>query len=113
MDAKRVGLIAIGLVVMLNVLACQSMQSGETAAIPSGQKAVLITGGNGGGTVIFLPSGDSNQVMMLSDGKTPMCADCKAAAIKYFQTGELEAKCPTCGAMRQAFTLPPTGIGHN
>lgn len=74
----------------------------ETAASP--QHAVVVTG-NGGSVVVFEPSNDpANPVVYCSAG-TEICPECKAAAIKYFQTGILDPKCSRTGATRTATTI--------
>jgi hypothetical protein len=98
---------------LLMLAACESIKSGSAQQDSGPQRAVFVSGGNGGGTTIYLPSTDGKSVVMLSDGNGHMCPDCEAAAKKYFDTGLLEPKCPTCGATRTAFTLPSSSIGHN
>jgi hypothetical protein len=92
--------------------ACGGLQSGTTPTVSNGSRAVVVSGGNGGMTTIYLPSEDGRDVVMLSNGKSPACKDCQAAAKKYFLTGELEEKCPTCGGTRTVFSVP-SNTGHN
>ena len=95
------------------IFGCANMSSGNASQSTGPLKAVMVGGGNGGGTTIYLPSDDGKDVVTLSDGKGPTCQDCRVAAMKYFQTGQLEAKCPTCGGTRTVFALPSSGQGHN
>jgi hypothetical protein len=92
---------------------CQSLQPAGTSQTLAARKAVVITGGNGGGTTIYLPSDDGKDVVLLSDGKSAACPDCKNDAIKYFQAGKLEPKCSSCGATRSVLTQPQSSPGHN
>ena len=93
-------------VTLLSVLTAAGCKSSNPApetstAVPA--RAVIATTGNGT-TTIYLPAGTG--VQTLSTASTPACADCTAAAARYFQGGALEAKCPVCGATRTA------AIGH-
>jgi hypothetical protein len=93
------------------VTGCQmSGSAGETAAP---QQAILVTGGQSGGTAIFIPSSGPDKVVMLStSGDVKECPQCKADAEKYFETGVLVPKCSMCGATRTVLTLPPQNVGH-
>ncbi len=106
--------IAVALCLMLGLAAltgCQgSMSMGNSSEMP--KTAVVISGGQSGGTVVFLPTSDPEKPMMLSTAGVDMCPDCKAAAIKYFQTGVLEPKCAKCGATRTLTTAISTNVGH-
>jgi hypothetical protein len=72
------------------------------------QRVVVASGGNGGGTAVFIPSSDpQNPAVYCSDGVTA-CPECKAAAVKYFTTGVLDPKCSRTGATRTW----DTNVGH-
>jgi len=90
---------------LLAIVGCTSSGTSVSSSSPTPQRAVVVSGGNGGGTTIFLPSEDNSHVIVMSTSGTKVCPDCQAAALKYFQTGELEAKCPTCGATRTPVML--------
>jgi len=113
MKLKHAWLFCMTALVFLFAVSCQSSPTSVSAPVSKSQKAVFISGGNGGGYTVFVPGDTPGQVVTLSDGKSPACADCKAAAMKYFETGVLEPKCPTCGATRSAFTLRDFGTNHN
>lgn len=112
MSTNRIS-IALAAVLAFAFAGCQSLQPAGTSQSLAARKTVVVTGGNGGGTTIYLPSDDGKDVVLLSDGKSPACPDCKTSAIKYFQTGQLESKCPSCGAMRSVLTQPQSSPGHN
>jgi hypothetical protein len=75
------------------------------------QRAVLISG-NGGSTTIYLPTEDPEKPMMLCTAGAETCPECKAAAIKYFETGVLEPKCTKCGATRTLLVPSTPNVGH-
>lgn len=90
------------------VVGCQSSMSSTPRSMVMPQRAVVVAGGNGGSTTMFLPSSDpKNPVALCSEG-TEVCPECKAAAIKYFTTGVLEPKCSRTGAIRTW----NTNVGH-
>ncbi len=111
MSLGRTALTTILCVCLLTVIGCQSSGSAPapTAAAPA--KAVVVTT-NQGSTTVFVPSADGKHAEVLSSTGGPVCADCKAAAERYFLTGELTGKCPITGATRTAVTSIPTS-GHN
>jgi hypothetical protein len=94
-------------------LGCQSSTTPAPKAMASPERAVIVSAGNAGNVTVFLPSDDpANPVMLCATGTT-VCPECKAAAIKYFQTGVLDPKCSRTGATRTAVIgIPPT-YGHN
>jgi hypothetical protein len=94
-------------------------QSGSTATAAPGpametpQQAVVVSGGNNNsGMVVYFRTNDPSTPMMLSTSGAKECPYCRAAAIKYFQTGVLEPKCPACGATRTATYLVTPNVGH-
>jgi len=99
------GIVSILLVLSLGV-GCKSggepSSSGTTMTSP--QKAIVISGGNGGGTRIFFPSQDGKSMETLSTEGTAECAQCRADAEHYFLTGEMAPKCSMCGATRTPVT---------
>jgi hypothetical protein len=97
------------------IAGCQSSGTSASAPMAESQRAVVVSGGNGGGTAVFLPSSDPNNPTVLCDVNTPVCPECKAAAIKYFQTGVLEPKCSRTGAIRKAVLIPtePSNGAHD
>jgi hypothetical protein len=82
--------------------------------MPTPQSAVVVNAPNGGSTTVFLKSPDGGDPIMLSTSGTDVCPECKAAAIKYFQTGVLDPKCSRTGATRSIvnYMAPPTP-SHN
>ena len=107
---------ALALIVMAG---CQNSSPlsapGASIGTAPPQRAVLITAGNGSTSVILPSSDPSNPVVLSTSGEAKEeCPECKAAAIKYFQTGVLEPKCSRTGATRTAITsFPPPYNGHN
>jgi Zn finger protein HypA/HybF involved in hydrogenase expression len=49
--------------------------------------------------------------VMLSTSGAEVCSQCREDAIKYFQTGQIETKCPKCGATRTPVVIN-TNVGH-
>jgi hypothetical protein len=94
-------------------LGCQSANTPASQAMTTPQRAIVVSGGNGGSTVVFLQSGDPAHPAMLSTSGGTVCPECKAAAIKYFETGVLEQKCSLCGATRTVAMGVPPNYGHN
>jgi hypothetical protein len=94
---------------------CQSSSSPSGELLVPTQRALVISGGQGGSTVVYIPTADNSNVQMLStSGTAPICAQCRADAIKYFQTGVLVPKCAVCGAIRTPVNyVPPTVNGVN
>ena len=85
-------------------IGCQSSTTPAPQATASPGRAVIVSGGNGGSTTVFLPSNDPANPVMLSTSGEPVCPECRAAAIKYFTTGVLDPKCSHTGATRTAAT---------
>src|SRR4051812_26091923 len=83
-------------------LGCQSSTTPATKAMASPGRAVIVSAGNAGNVTVFLPSDDPANPMMLCATGATVCPECKAAAIKYFQTGVLDPKCSNTGATRTA-----------
>jgi len=111
--APRIGLIVGSVVALLILAGCQNGSSPSSSSMPTPAKAIVITG-NGGSTVVWVPTADPDQPMMLStSGSTEVCPECKAAAIKYFKTGVLDPKCSRTGATRTELTVVPQNLGHN
>jgi hypothetical protein len=111
MSVSRIFLSVAMIVAMFMAVGCQSSGSAPAASVEPPQKAVVVTG-NAGSYTVFVPSADKTHAETLSSTGGPVCADCKAAAEHYFLTGELVAKCPSCGATRTAVvTIPP--VSHN
>lgn len=109
---KSLGIAFSALLTLALLGGCQNMmKSDATMAAP--QKAIVVTGGQGGATAIFIPSSDGEHVIMLSTTGAKECAQCEADALKYFKTGELVAKCSACGAIRTAVTAAPDSHAHN
>jgi len=90
----------------------------QTGAKPAGDmasamptKALLVTG-NGGNTVVFIPGDKPGEVAVLASSDMPVCAQCNADAVKYFQTGELIPVCSVCGAKRTPLSVPSAVTSH-
>ena len=96
-------------------LGCQNSTTPTPAskAMASPQRAVIVSGGNTGSLTVFLPSDDPQNPVMLSASGDPVCPECKAAAVRYFQTGVLDPKCSRTGATRTVATGVPPSYGHN
>jgi hypothetical protein len=103
-----------GTVISLLLLAgCQdSSMPAAAQATGTSHRAVVSSAGNGGSSTIFLESADPNNPVIYCSNGTDVCPECKAAAIKYFQTGVLDPKCSKTGATRTTIVEVPTNIGH-
>jgi hypothetical protein len=106
----KVRTVLAGLGVLALVMAGGCQNSSPAASAPMPQKAIVVTGGNGGSVAVFEQTPDG--VMALTGPGTVMCAQCKTDAEKYFKTGELVDKCSACGATRTPVTLVPY-TSHN
>jgi len=90
----------VGALLLSLAVGCTTSKPAADAPSMVPTKAIVITGGNGGATAVIIPGDKPGEVAVLASGDMKACAQCKADAIKYFQTGELVAKCPVCGATR-------------
>jgi hypothetical protein len=106
-------LVASAALALLILSGCQnSGSSAPTATATPSQRAIVVSGGNTGTYTVFLSSVDPNDpVVMCSSGQT-VCPECKAAAIKYFQTGVLDPKCSRTGASRYPVVAVDQSVGH-
>jgi hypothetical protein len=86
-----VGIAALALA--LGSVGCQSTGKAE-APHPVAEKAMVATGATG--SVVYLPSHGSVQILSTS-GMTS-CDVCKSDAALYFSTGKMSPKCTVCGA---------------
>ena len=105
----------IGLLIAAIGAGCQNSSKPSGELLVPTQRALVISGGQGGTTVIYIPTADNTDVQMLSTSSTAaICAQCRADAIRYFQTGVLVPKCAACGAIRTPVSyVPPTVNGVN
>jgi len=85
--------------------------SGETMA--ASQDAVMVNYPNGGGTTVFVRTANPSEPMVLCTSGTNVCPECKAAAIKYFETGVLDPKCSLTGGSRSVLTYTPSHVSVN
>ena len=104
---------AIAAFLLLVPVGCQTSTtpSSTVAAVPA--RAVVVTGGNAGSTTVFIPSSDPSTPVVLCSTGGEVCPECKAAAVKYFQTGVLDPKCNRTGATRAATTVVAENHSHN
>jgi hypothetical protein len=112
MSAKRLFSVAIASMALLTIIGCQSSMSQAPQSMAAPQHAILISGGNSSSTIVYIPSSDPNNPVMLCSSGTEECPECKAAAIKYFQTGVLEPKCSRTGATRTIIVPSTPNVGH-
>ncbi len=115
MTFQRVSFAALAILGLLVAAGCQTTPGGQqTTSLSPQTQAVVVTGGNGGSTAVYIASTDPNMPVLLSSAGADECPDCRAAAINYFKTGVLEAKCPRCGATRTVTTYRyvPSSAGH-
>src|SRR3984957_7682206 len=108
-------LLPIVALMSLFAFGCQSSTSQMSQTMTTPQKAIVVTGGNGATATVFLPSSDPTNPVVLCAPGDAVCPECKAAAIKYFQTGVLDPKCsPTGPTGTAAAGVPPyPSSGHN
>lgn len=111
MHAKRISFAAATMLALFSVVGCQNSSAPAGSAMATPQKAIVISGGNAGNVVVVLPSSDPNNPVMLSTSGAEVCSQCREDAIKYFQTGQIETKCPKCGATRTPVVIN-TNVGH-
>jgi hypothetical protein len=98
---------------LLITAGCQSSPTAPSQAMVTPQRAVVVSAGQSGAMTVFLPSDDSSNPIALCTAGTDVCPECKAAAVKYFQTRVLDPKCSRTGATRTATTLFSPTFGHN
>jgi hypothetical protein len=98
---------------LIVAVGCTSSSAPTTQASATPQNAIVVNYPNGGGTTIFLRSPDNGDPIMLSTSGTAVCPDCKAAAIKYFQTGVLDPRCSRTGATRVITNYVTPDFAHN
>jgi hypothetical protein len=101
-----------GVALSLLVSGCQNSSPMTAQAAASPRRAIVVSGGNSGSYTVFMSSVDPNDPGVLCSAGTPVCPECKAAAIKYFQTGVLDPKCSRTGATRSAIVAVDEGVGH-
>src|SRR3954466_5921473 len=100
MSAYRAALSIVGVFLLaVAVAGCQSTPP-ATAAAP--QKAVLINSGQGT-TTVYVPAANGGAATLASS-KVEKCPDCEKDVAEYFKTGQLAAKCASCGATRTVLT---------
>ena len=112
MSVQRSFLGGFAALALIFAVGCASSTTPSASSAPPPQHAVILSGGNSGSTVVFIPSSDPQNPTMLSTSGGDVCPDCKAAAIKYFQTGVLDPKCARCGATRTAVNYQ-AAVAHN
>jgi len=112
MFTQRNYLVAAAALALLALAGCQNSAPTTAQSSAAPQRAIVVTGNTGNYTV-FLSSVDPNDpVVLCSAGTTTVCPECKAAAIKYFQTGVLDPKCSRTGATRSPIVAVDTSVGH-
>lgn len=112
----RIANLSLAALLLIVACGCENTPPSATATashvMSAGpQRAVLISG-NGGSTTIYFPSEDPAKPMMLCTAGAETCPECRAAAVRYFETGVLEPKCPVCGATRTLLIPPTPNVGH-
>ncbi len=112
MFMQRTGLVAAAALAMLILASCQSSGPTTAQAMASPQRAIVVSGGNTGNYTVYLSSVDPNEPVVMCSAGNKVCPECKAAAIKYFQTGVLDPKCSLTGATRSAIVSVDQGVGH-
>ena len=111
MLTQRTYLVTGAALMLAFLVGCQN-STAPTASMATPARAIISSAGNGGSSVVFLASADPNDPVILCSAGTDVCPECKAAAIKYFQTGVLDPKCSRTGATRTAIVAVPTNVGH-
>jgi hypothetical protein len=113
MCTQRNFLVASIAVALLLLSGCQN-SAGTTpqASATPPQRAIVVSGGNTGTYTVFLSSVDPNDPVVMCSAGTTVCPECKAAAIKYFQTGILDPKCSKTGATRSTIVAVDQSVGH-
>ncbi len=109
MRVAKFSLVALLLIVSAG---CESTTPTASHVMSEGPQRAVLVSTNGGSTTIFLPSNDPKKPLMLCSAGAEMCSECKAAAVKYFEDGVLEPKCPKCGATRTLLAPSTPDIAH-
>ncbi|MGA2230634.1 MAG: hypothetical protein ABSH22_07015 [Tepidisphaeraceae bacterium] len=104
----------VALLILIAVGCTQTQTAAPTTqAMAAPQTALVVNYPNGGGTTVFLKSPDNGDPIMLCTAGTTVCPECKAAAIKYFQTGVLDPHCSRTGATRYVTNFVTPDYAHN
>jgi hypothetical protein len=112
MYLSRTYLVASAALALLLLSGCQNSATPTPQASATPQRAIVVSGGNTGNYTVFLSSVDPNDPVILCSSGNTVCPECKAAAIKYFQTGVLDPKCSRTGANRYPIVSVDTSVGH-
>ena len=110
MSAFRISFVASAVLALIVLAGCESSTpsaSSSSSTMPPAERAIAIST-NTGTTTIFVPTADPEKPVMLCAAGAEVCPECKAAAIKYFQTGVLDPKCSRTGATRTVVS----SLGH-
>ena len=84
---------------LLSVLiGCQNSSATSAQAVADSHDAVVVSYPNGGGTVVFVRTANPDAPLCMCSPGAEVSAECKAGAIKYFETGVLNPQCPLTGA---------------
>ena len=100
MSIKRVfsATAALLLTVLVGCQSSATTSAQATAATAPANDAVVVNYPNGGGTVVFIRSANPDDPVCMCSPGTEVSPECKAGAIKYFETGVLNPHCPLTGA---------------
>jgi hypothetical protein len=99
--------------IAMSIAGCQSSTPQASRTMDSPGRAIVVSGGNGRSTTVFLPSDVPATPVAYSAPGEAVCPECEAAAAKYFTTGVLDPTCSRTGATRTVIAGPPQHYGHN
>lgn len=84
---------------LLSVLiGCQNSSATSAQTVAESHDAVVVNFPNGGGTMVFVRSANPDEPLCMCSPGTEVSPECKAGAVKYFETGVLDPHCPLTGA---------------
>ena len=97
---------------LLVVAGCQSSTAPATPPDANSRQAISIRGNDGTTVAFFIPTDNPDKPMALTGDGSPVCPECREAAVKYFRTGVLDPKCSRTGATRTLVIMRDASTGH-
>jgi hypothetical protein len=116
MSIGRIGRFLFGVtatLLLMVLIGCHDSTAPSGGAMALSQNAVMVNYPNGGGTTVFVRTANPSEPLVLCTSGTKVCPECKAAAIKYFETGVLDPKCSLTGAGRYVLSYMPPSLSVN
>jgi hypothetical protein len=105
--------VAMALVFMAGCEPSHDTSASAPPVQPVPTRALVISGGNAGSIALYLPSSDPDNPLVCATAGAKECPECRAAAVKYLQTGGLDPVCTRTGAVRRPlFNLSADGMHY-